>query len=141
MIRLQRFLSIAAVFFAGTIGTVVHAQSSAPLRTGTFHSQVRSTSGGAAIYEGADGKRILRLTNFKTSSGPDVHVFLIAAEDWNANSLKKNIERVELGKLKGNQGDQDYNIPSGTDLSKFRTVAIHCKLFNATFGAAPLETF
>jgi hypothetical protein len=48
---------------------------------------------------------------------------------------------VELGKLKGNEGDQNYEIPVGTDLAKFRTVAIYCERFNATFGAAPLEKF
>ena len=86
---------------------------------------------------------ILRLTNFKTSNGPDVHVILIAATDADddANFLKSNTERVELGKLKGNEGDQNYDIPSGTDLSKFQTVSIYCERFNANFGAAPLEKF
>ena len=50
-------------------------------------------------------------------------------------------ERVELGSLKGNEGDQNYDIPKDTDLSKFRTVVIYCQRFNATFGAAPLEKF
>jgi hypothetical protein len=50
-------------------------------------------------------------------------------------------ERVELGSLKGNEGDQNYEIPSGTDLSKFQTVSIYCERFNANFGAAPLEKF
>ncbi len=85
----------------------------------------------------------LRLTNFKTSNGPDVHVLLIAANDAqdNDNFLKNNVERVELGKLKGNEGDQNYDIPAGTDLTKFHTVAIHCERFNANFGTAPLEKF
>ena len=59
----------------------------------------------------------------------------------NDNFLDKKIERVELGKLKGNEGDQNYTIPAGTDLSKFKTVAIYCERFNATFGAAPLDKF
>ena len=85
----------------------------------------------------------MRLTNFKTSNGPDVHVILIAAKDAqdNDNFLNGNVERVELGNLKGNEGDQNYNIPAGTDLSKFRTVSIYCERFNANFGAAPLEKF
>jgi hypothetical protein len=104
---------------------------------------VHSTSGRAAIYQEAGGKRLLRLTKFKTSNGPDVHVILIAAKDAkdDDNFLKNNIERVELGSLKGNEGDQNYDIPKDTDLSKFRTVVIYCERFNATFGAAPLEKF
>ena len=111
------------------------------LETGTFHGKVHSTSGRATIYQEEDGKLVLRLTSFKTSNGPDVHVILVAVKDAedDANFLKNSTERVELGKLKGNEGDQNYDIPGGTDLSKFRTVSIYCERFNANFGTAPLE--
>jgi len=70
-------------------------------------------------------------------------VILIAAKDADddANFLKSDTERVELGSLKGNEGDQNYEIPARTDLAKFRTVSIYCERFNANFGAAPLEQF
>jgi Electron transfer DM13 len=70
-------------------------------------------------------------------------VILIAAKDADedANFLKSDIQRVELGNLKGNAGDQNYEIPAGTDLAKFQTVSIYCERFNANFGAAPLEKF
>jgi hypothetical protein len=141
MIRFQRFL-YAAAFVASTVVLSANAQSSKPIATGTFHGQVHATSGRAAVYS-SHGKEVLRLTNFKTSNGPDVHVILIAADDAqdNDNFLKSNVERVELGKLKGTEGDQNYDVPAGTDLKKFRTVAIYCERFNATFGAAPLEKF
>ena len=111
------------------------------VETGTFHGKVHNTSGRATIYREADGQLVLRLTNFKTSNGPDVHVILIAAKDAadNANFLKSSTPRVELGPLKGNEGDQNYDIPAGTDLSKYQTVSIYCERFNANFGAAPLK--
>jgi|SRR5579862_4307184 len=111
------------------------------LETGIFHGKVHQTSGRATIYQEPDGKLVLRLTNFKTSNGPDVHVILIAAKDADddANFLKNDTARVELGKLKGNEGDQNYEIPTGTDLAKFQTVSVYCERFNANFGAAPLE--
>ena len=120
-----------------------HENKTKTLATGTFHGKVHKTSGRATIYQEEDGKQVLRLTTFKTSNGPDVHVILIAAKDANddANFLKSDTERVELGSLKGNEGDQNYEIPSGTDLSKFQTVSIYCERFNANFGAAPLERF
>lgn len=141
MNRIQKFASIAVLSIAATVAAF--AQSSTPIQTGVFHGQVHSTSGRASIYKGHDGKLTLRLTNFKTSNGPDVHVLLIAANDAqdNDNFLKNNVERVELGKLKGNEGDQNYDIPAGTDLTKFHTVAIYCERFNANFGTAPLEKF
>jgi lipopolysaccharide export LptBFGC system permease protein LptF len=128
---------------SSTYGQEGAKQQAKALETGTFHGKVHQTSGRATIYQEENGKLVLRLTNFKTSNGPDVHVILIAAKDADddANFLKSDIERVELGKLKGNEGDQNYEIPDGTDLAKFQTVSIYCERFNANFGAAPLEKF
>ena len=113
------------------------------LETGKFHGKVHPTSGRATVYQEADGKLVLRLTNFKTSNGPDVHVILVATKDAmdEVNFLKGNPDKVELGKLKGNEGDQNYEIPAGTDLTKFRTISIYCERFNANFGSALLEKF
>jgi Electron transfer DM13 len=137
--------ALAALAVAFLCQPSLHAQDSKAktLETGTFHGKVHSTSGRATIYQQADGKLVLRLTNFKTSNGPDVHVLLIAVKDADddANFLKSGVERVELGKLKGNEGDQNYTIPAGTDLSKFQTVSVYCERFDANFGAAPLEKF
>jgi len=122
---------------------MMHEGKAKTLVTGKFHGKVHKTEGRATIYQDADGKLVLRLTNFKTSNGPDVHVILVATTDAmdDANFLKDNTEKLELGKLKGNEGDQNYEIPAGTDLAKFRTVSIYCERFNANFGAAPLEKF
>ena len=145
MVRnVSRALALAALALTFGLQPAVRAQEKAKtLETGTFHGKVHSTSGRVTIYQEDDGKLVLRLTSFKTSNGPDVHVILIAAKDADddANFLKSSTERVELGSLKGNQGDQNYEIPSNTDLSKFQTVSIYCERFNANFGAAPLEKF
>ena len=149
MVRnIKTLLALAALAFtfgalAYTQDNMKHEEKAKTLETGSFHGRVHDTSGRATIYEEGDGKRVLRLTSFKTSNGPDVHVVLIAAKDAddNANFLKSSTERVELGLLKGNEGDQNYEVPSDTDLSKFQTVSIYCERFNANFGAAPLEKF
>ena len=122
---------------------MMHEGMAKTLFTGKFHGKVHATSGRATVYQEADGKLVLRLTNFKTSNGPDVHVILVTTKDAmdDANFLKDNTDKVELGKLKGNEGDQNYEIPVGTELAKFRTVSIYCERFNANFGAAPLEKF
>jgi len=141
-------VALAAIVSAWGLPSSTYAQDGAKqqakaIETGTFHGKVHQTSGRATIYQEENGKLVLRLTNFKTSNGPDVHVILIAAKDADddANFLKSDTQRVELGKLKGNEGDQNYEIPGGTDLAKFETVSIYCERFNANFGAAPLEKF
>jgi hypothetical protein len=144
MFRIIQTAAALALLTCVTGSEQASAQEKAQaLVTGTFHGKVHNTSGRATIYREADGRLLLRLTKFKTSNGPDVHVVLIAAKDADddANFLKSSTEKLELGSLKGNEGDQNYDIPSGTDLKKFQTVSIYCERFNANFGAAPLEKF
>ena len=110
------------------------------LTSGSFHSGAHETKGIASVYQLADGKRILRLTNFETSNGPDVHVYLVAANDASDSDTVKRAGFVELGSLKGNIGDQNYDIPTDVDLAKYRAVTIWCKRFGVNFGTAPLNS-
>ena len=120
---------------------MMHEGMTKALFTGKFHGKVHKTEGRATVYQEAEGKAVLRLKDFKTSNGPDVHVVLVAANAGDAKSLRSDTERIELGKLKGNEGDQNYEIPAGTDLAKYGAVLIYCERFNAVFGVAPLEKF
>ena len=97
-------------------------------------------SGGGVRHHAAGGVPLNRNHVFD-SNGPDVRVYLIEAPDASDNATVTKSGYLELGKLKGNEGDQNYEIPAGTDLSKFTTVSIYCERFNANFGAAPLEKF
>ena len=141
--RIQKGIALAMLISLMGFEHASAQEKAQALETGTFHGKVHNTSGRATIYKEADGQLVLRLTNFKTSNGPDVHVVLIAAKDADddANFLKSSTERIGLGSLKGNEGDQNYDIPAGTDLNKFQTVSIYCERFNANFGAAPLEKY
>ena len=113
------------------------SQTTQQLFSGQFKGYAHPTDGTASIYR-MDTKRILRLTNFRTSNGPDVHVYLIAAPDAKDNETVKNVAFVDLGILKGNIGDQNYAVPDSVDLGKYRAVTIWCKRFNVNFGTAPL---
>ena len=110
------------------------------LTSGFFHSVAHESQGNASIYQLADGKRILRFTNFKTSNGPDVHIYLVAAKDASDSETVKHVGFLELGSLKGNIGDQNYDIPANADLAKYRAVTIWCKRFSVNFGTAPLSS-
>jgi len=107
------------------------------LLSGHFKGYAHETHGTAAIYD-INGKRVLRLTNFKTSNGPDVHVYLVAAPDATDDDTVKNTPFVDLGIMKGNVGDQNYDVPQSLDLGKYRAATIWCKRFAINFGTAPL---
>lgn len=109
------------------------------LASGRFHSNAHETRGLATIHRLPDGRRVLRLTEFATSNGPDVRVYLVAAGDVQDEDAAKQAGFVDLGALKGNIGDQNYDVPAGVDLSRYRSVSIWCRRFSVNFGAAPLE--
>jgi hypothetical protein len=111
---------------------------STPELSGQFHTVLHDTKGTASIFKLQNGQRVLRLTDFMTSNGPDVRVLLVAAADASSSDAVTAAGSVELGKLKGNTGDQNYDIPAGLDLAKYRAVTIWCHRFNANFGTAPL---
>ncbi len=108
------------------------------LATGRFHTNAHETKGQATIYRLDDGRRLLRLTGFSTSNGPDVRVYLVAAADVQKEDAAKRAGIVDLGALKGNIGDQNYDVPEGLDLTKYHAVSIWCRRFSVNFGAAPL---
>ena len=108
------------------------------LASGRFYSILHPTEGTATIYQMGDGTRVLRFTNFKTSNGPDVHVYMVAAEDAKDAATVERAGFIDLGVIKGNIGDQNYRLGSDVDLAKYRAVSIWCKRFSVNFGAAPL---
>jgi hypothetical protein len=108
------------------------------LASGRFYSILHPTEGTATIYQMGDGTRVLRFTNFKTSNGPDVHVYMVAAEDAKDAATVERSGFIDLGVIKGNSGDQNYRLGSDVDLAKYRAVSIWCKRFSVNFGAAPL---
>lgn len=91
---------------------------------------IHDARGTAKVLERAGGGQVLRLEDFFSTNGPELHVYL-AADTTDG-------DYVDLGILKGNRGDQNYDIPEGTDLSRHGTVLIWCKPFGVLFGSAEL---
>ncbi len=121
-------------------GAAVAAEAAAPtpLASGRFHGVAHEGKGVATVYRLPDGQRILRFTEFETSNGPDVRVYMVAADDASDNDAVTRAGFVELGPIKGNQGDQNYTLPADLDLSKYRAVTIWCRRFGVNFATAPL---
>ena len=80
-----------------------------------------------------------RFEQFATDNGPDLNVYLSAA-DPDAPASEFDDDFIDLGDLKGNIGPQNYEIPEGVDLSHYRTVVIWCVRFGVGFGEAELMT-
>jgi Electron transfer DM13 len=108
------------------------------IESGMFYGVAHPTEGTATIYRMGDGALLLRFTNFTTSNGPNVHVYLVAADEPKDSETVQRSTFIDLGSLKGNIGDQNYALGSDVDLSKYRAVSIWCQRFSVNFGAASL---
>jgi Electron transfer DM13 len=109
--------------------------TSSVLRTGSFigvGDGIHNAEGTAKVIPLDDGTNILRLESLRVTNGPDLYVYL--SPDKAASDI------VNVGKLKANNGNQNYDISEGTDLSKYDTVLIWCRPFSVLFGSAELNS-
>ena len=110
------------------------------LAQGQFYDVAHHGSGTATIYQLADGSRVLRFEDFEVLNGPDLHVYFSFEADVVDRVGQPLSGGYDLGKLKGNIGDQNYPIPDGFDLSSYLSVVIWCEPFQVPFSAARLVT-
>jgi hypothetical protein len=104
---------------------------------GTFVDRSHPASGAAIVI--TDGTTaFLRFEDFKTDNGPDLFVYLSAGVTSESPAGALDDDFVDLGRLKGNIGAQNYELPAGIDLTRYRTVVVWCKRFTTAFGAADL---
>jgi hypothetical protein len=119
------------------VETTAAADGPVTLATGDFVDRSHPTEGVAVVL--SDGtSTILRLEGFRTDNGPDLNVYLSTAGPTDpATDFDEDF--VDLGDLKGNVGDQNYEIPPEVDISRYNSVVIWCVRFTVAFGAAGLE--
>lgn len=105
--------------------------------TFSFIDSVHNGEGSATIYELPESRRVLRFENFQVTNGPQLHVILSPEEP---TSILDGVgDYVDLGALKGNIGNQNYEIPDDVDLSLYKSIVIYCVPFRVVFSAATLE--
>jgi hypothetical protein len=126
---------MAADDMADETATTVERAGPVQRSIGSFSSLDHPTSGSALVVEREDGSRILRFEDLVTDNGPDLRVVLSTAPVGSGDY--GNL--IELGALKGNLGNQNYEIPADVDLSSIRSVVIWCERFSSPFGEAPVD--
>ena len=96
-----------------------------------------SGEGRALVLNDGSEQRFLRFENFSTDNGPDLNVYLVNS-DANADEGTFDDDFIDLGTLKGNIGDQNYDISPEVDLAVYDTVVVWCVRFGSAFTAAHL---
>ena len=111
------------------------------LASGSFRDadSFHKGSGTATIYRLPDGSHLLRLEDFEVTNGPDLRVLLAEPADPMSRDELQSGGYTHLAKLKGNIGNQNYEIPADIDLDAQNSVIIYCMPFHVIFSVAPLE--
>ncbi|GAA3431359.1 DM13 domain-containing protein [Kutzneria kofuensis] len=123
-----------------TSSTINEKLADAPVAKGTFRSLAHPTSGQAEVARGADGRYVVQLRNFSTSDGPAVHVWLTDKAPDAGDSTFGRDGQLDLGALKATNGNEVYEVPAGTDVSRYKSVLVWCERFSVGFGVAGLGT-
>jgi hypothetical protein len=105
------------------------------LGRGQFEPVAHSVTGVATTIRTAEGRNVLTLTNFDHDNGPDLRVYLVAGPARDESEVE---DFEDLGALKGNKGNQQYELPRGIDLDRYSTVVVWCRAFSVSFARAPL---
>jgi hypothetical protein len=91
-------------------------------------------SGTAKVFVLENRHALLRLEDFSVTNGPNLHVYLVKGKAGNVEN-----GFLDLGTLKGNKGNQNYEIPDGIDLKPYKSVVIYCVPFRVVFAVASLD--
>jgi hypothetical protein len=122
-----------------TVDDVTEAGPVVTLIEGSFVDRSHPGSGRAKVLNDGTDQRFLRFEEFETDNGPDLFVYLTRADAAaDAGAFGVDGDFVNLGRLKGNVGEQNYEIPIDVDLSQFDTVVVWCDRFSVAFTAADL---
>ena len=106
--------------------------------SGEFHAVDHAGTGTATVYRQPDGSHVLRLEDLNVEDGPDLYVYAIAAPDATDTASAQEAGFVNAGRLKGNVGDQTYELPPDFDPDTHQSVSIWCQSFSSNFATAPL---
>ncbi len=115
-------------------------ESTQAISTGSFIEidALHWGAGTATIYQLPDQSRVLRLEDFSSARGGIVHVYL--SRDFEPRTtVEVGVDFIDLGPLKGNIGNQNYEIPTGLDLSPYNSVVVFCRQFNTVITSARLQ--
>ena len=123
------------------VPTVVAQPTAVRLKMGNFQDadSLHRGSGEAVIYRGPDGSHLLRLENFKVTNGPNLHVILTPRRNPTSRNDVRVAGYADLGRLKGNVGNQNYTIPDDVDISSIESIVIYCLPFHVIFSVASLQ--
>ena len=120
---------------------IVSSQTDRIIGVGEFKDADRAHKGAgkAQLIEKSDGSFEIQLSEFEVTNGPDLVLYVSSASSIEKSTDVTDSTWTNLGKLKGNKGDQIYNLPLDAKVEDVKSVVVWCEAFSVLFSAAPLN--
>ncbi len=132
---MRRLLITTALVLLALPAAEGRAAKNVELLHGNVRAVGHEAKGRAAVVL-TGGRRLLTLRNFQIDPGPQVRVWLVPRAAKGDGNIPDDYK--DLGKLKGNRGNQQYRIPGSVDLRRYRSVIFWCVPFTQTLARANL---
>ena len=132
-------LSVFAIIFftactkktsTATINETVDTTTAVLKYQGSFQKGPYGTVTGSVMVYLTNGKWQMKLSNFSTTNGPDLKVYL--------SKEIQPLNFIKLDDLKSTTGNQVYDINGNPDFMQYKYALIHCEQYNHLFGSAEL---
>ncbi len=115
-------------------GGSVSSPEITPEYAGTFISDEQHRLEGKAIIYTKDGRKLVRLTDFKADAGAELHAIL-------TKKGAKAAEGKDLGKIAANEPVQELEISASADFNQFNQLILYNPASKTEYGRASLDKF
>jgi len=118
----------------------VYTQRAGVIESGSMWKKGKSAVEGAFRFEAReDGTYLVVESDFSTKKGPDLK-FVLSPIDYTSVKAKTALKGgLIVGKLKAFSGKQEFKLPAGTDVSKYKSLLVHCQAKTKLWGSAPIN--
>ena len=93
------------------------------------------------IEKDGDSTYVVMGDNFKTKKAPDLKIYLskLNFKEIDADNASDANTSVFVAQLTSYKGAKKYLIPSGINVSDYKTILVHCEQYTKYWGGAPLK--
>ncbi len=105
------------------------------------YSRWTTFEGSWQIVKSEEKQEIIFGDDFEAKKAPDLKIFFSKAslDDITSKNALKAGEPVFVAKLASYKGKATYTIPSSIDITKYKTVIVHCEEYSKLWGGSPLK--
>lgn len=106
------------------------------LSSGSWSKKTYAAGGNWTLFSENGVTTVSLDSGFTTRKAPDLKIFLSPLSPGELSGRNATQGSLLISPLKSNSGAQSYTVPAGTDLSRYKTILIHCEAFSKLWSVS-----